>query len=61
MAMGYSSHHGNMGPSRAWMMGGYTSRPAQEYGVALRGLARPDYRWQAREGIGFALADFHLG
>ncbi len=32
----------------------------QDYGVALRGPARPDYQWQARAWNGFALTDFHL-
>ena len=31
-----------------------------DYGVALRGPARPDYRWQARAQNGFALTDFQL-
>src|SRR5262249_37604767 len=29
-----------------------------EYGVDLVGRTRPDYRWQAREGAGFAASDF---
>jgi len=32
----------------------------EEYGVELRGPARPDYQWQARAQNGFALDDFHL-
>src|SRR5262249_11339298 len=30
----------------------------KEYGVDLVGPTRPDYRWQAREGAGFAASDF---
>ena len=30
----------------------------EEYGVDLVGPTRPDYRWQAREGQGFAARDF---
>ncbi len=32
----------------------------EDHAVALRGPMRPDYRWQARTGSGFALDDFHL-
>lgn len=32
----------------------------EDYGVALRGPARPDYQWQARARNGFALTDFRL-
>jgi len=32
----------------------------EEYQVALRGPARPDYQWQARAQNGFALDDFRL-
>jgi len=32
----------------------------EDYGVALRGPARPDYQWQERARNGFALTDFHL-
>jgi len=32
----------------------------EDYAIALRGPARPDYQWQARAGTGFALDDFHL-
>ena len=31
-----------------------------DYTIALRGPARPDYQWQARAQNGFALDDFHL-
>ena len=31
-----------------------------DYAVALRGPARPDYQWQARAQNGFALTAFHL-
>lgn len=32
----------------------------EDYAIALRGPARPDYQWQARARNGFALDDFHL-
>jgi len=31
-----------------------------DHAITLRGPARPDYRWQAYAGTGFALDDFHL-
>ena len=32
----------------------------QEYGVDLVGPTRPNYRWQARAGDGFAASDFQV-
>jgi transposase len=52
-------------PSTHLVDAGYLDAPQivasqEDYGVALQGPARPDYQWQAREGTGFALADFQL-
>jgi transposase len=32
----------------------------QQFGVDLIGPTRPDYKWQAREGTGFAAEHFHI-
>jgi transposase len=32
----------------------------RRHGIALIGAARPDVKWQAQEGMGFALADFQV-
>ena len=34
--------------------------PWRDYEVDLLGPTRPDYRWQAQEGQGFAAHNFHL-
>ena len=41
-------------------LGWYGVAALDDHGIALRGSARPDDRWQARAGTGFALDDFHL-
>ncbi len=58
-------HRRDLRPAIHRVDSGYLDAPnivagREEYGVALRGPARPDDQWQARAQNGFARTDFHL-